>query len=79
MVDPLDENEKQMKRVVQEILIKAGVLNTRTEKEWNIYTTRKTLQAFSELWKRLKAERQQGKENLSKSNLKKGRKKTNLS
>ena len=52
----LDANERSLKRLVQEVLVKNGVLKTHAEREWNVYTTRRLLHDFRTLWQLKKGE-----------------------
>ena len=42
----LSEDERRLKRVVQMVLFKNKVLSSMTEREWNVFATRRLLQEF---------------------------------
>ena len=52
----LDKNERNLKRLIQEVLVKNRVLKSRTEREWNVYTTRRVLHEFVALFQQRKQE-----------------------
>ena len=42
----LTQEEYQLKRLVQEVLVKNKILKSRSEREWNAFATRRLLQDF---------------------------------